>query len=120
MRASAHFLDRWVDSAIHPALVRLALSNIHDSVIVDADRSYFRSSREKRFCMMLEEFTDASESRITAFRAALQPARPTLGGTPYLLSPEPFYADCILFGSFKWLNFCCSLVLFAENDPLYD
>jgi len=76
VRASAHFLDRWVDSAIHPALVRLVLSNIHDSVIVDADRSYFRSSREKRFCMMLDDFTDASESRIAAFRAALQ-AGPT-------------------------------------------
>lgn len=70
--------------------------------------------------MMLEEFTDASESRIAAFRAALQPARPTLGETPYLLSPEPLYANYILFGSFKWLNFCCSLVLLAENDPLYD
>jgi len=119
-RAGARFLDSWVDSAVHPALTRLVLSNIHDSVIVDADRSYFRSSREKRFSMTLEEFTDASKSRIATFRAALQPARLTIGETPYLAGPEPHYTDYILFGSFKWVNLCCSLVLLAEDDPLYD
>ena len=30
------------------------------------------------------------------------------------------YADYILFGSSKWLNSCGSLVLLAEDDPLYD
>lgn len=119
-RAGARFLNSWVDSAVHPAMIRLVLSNIHDNAIVDADRPHFRASREKRFGRTLEAFTDASESRIAAFRALLQPARLALEETPYLAGPAPLYADYILFGSFKWVNLCGSLVLLAEDDPIYN
>jgi glutathione S-transferase len=119
-RAGAHFLNGWVDSAVHPGIVRLVLSHIHDNGIVEADQPYFRTSREKRLGMTLEEFTDSSENQIAAFRAALQLARLTLEEMPYLAGPEPLYADYILFGSFKSVNLCCSLVLLAKDDPIYD
>ncbi|MDA0230825.1 MAG: glutathione S-transferase N-terminal domain-containing protein [Proteobacteria bacterium] len=119
-RAGARFIDGWVAGAVHPIIARLVLSNIHDNAIVEADQAYFRTSREKRIGMSLEEFTDTSEGRIAAFRAVLQPARLALEEMPYLAGPEPLYADYILFGSFKWLISCCSLVLLAEDDPIYN
>jgi len=118
-RAGARFFNGWVDRTVHPAMIRLLLSDIHDSAIVDADQAYFRTSRENRFGMTLEEFTDPSESRIAAFREALEPVRYALEVAPYLAGPAPLYADYILFGSFKWMKLCCTLVLLAEDDPIY-
>ncbi len=117
--AGARFINGWVDRALHPAMIRLMLRDIHDHAIVEADRSYFRASREARFGMTLEEYCDPSESRIAAFRDTLEPARLTLEETPYLAGAAPLYADYILFGTCKFMDLCSPLVLLAEDDPIY-
>ena len=118
-RAGARFINGWVDRAIHPAMLRLVLSDIHDCAIDEADQPYFRASREKRFGKALEAFTDKSEHRIAAFREKLEPVRLALEDSPYLAGPAPLYADYILFGTCKFLEICSPLVLLAEDDPIY-
>ena len=119
-RAGAQFVNAWVDSTVHPKMIRLVLSDIHDRAIEAVDQPYFRASREKRFGMALEEFCDTSEEKIAAFRAMLEPARQALAESPYLAGSKPLYADHILFGTCKFLDLCSPLVLIAEDDPICD
>ena len=118
-RAGARFINGWVDRAIHPAALRLMLSDIHDRAVDEADQPSFRASREKRFGKTLEAFTDKSERRIAAFRDMLEPVRLALEESPYLAGPAPLYADYVLFGTWKFLEICSPLVLLAEDDPIY-
>ena len=119
-RAGARFINGWVDRAVHPAMIRLVLLDIYDNAVVEADRPYFRASREARFGKTLEKFTDTSERRIAAFREILVPVRLALEEAPYLAGPAPLYADYILFGTCKILDLCSPLVLLANDDPIYN
>ncbi|MDP6474218.1 MAG: glutathione S-transferase N-terminal domain-containing protein [Alphaproteobacteria bacterium] len=119
-RAGARFFNGWVDRALHPAMIRLILRDIHDGAIAEVDRPYFRASREARFGMALEDYCDPSAGRIKAFRGLLEPVRLALEEAPYLGGAAPLYADHILFGTCKFVELCSPLVIFAEDDPIYE
>jgi len=119
-RAGARFLNGWVDRAVLPAMFPLVLSDIHDLAIDEADQLYFRKSREKRVGGTLEDFTDQSESRVSAFRDTLEPVRLTLEESLYLAGAAPLYADYILFGTLKFAEICSPLILLAKDDPIYN
>jgi glutathione S-transferase len=119
-RAGARFVNCWTDSSAHVAMIRLAIWDIYDRVIVPEDREYFLASREKRFGMPLEEFSDRSEERLAALHKVMEPMRLALKSSPFLAGEKPLYMDYILFGTCKFMDLCCSLVIFPENDPISD
>lgn len=118
-KALAEFVMHWANTQLHPHLTRLILADVF-RIVLPEDQPYFRESREKRFGMTLEAFTDQSPERLAAFRAALEPARQCLATRPYLAGEAPSYADYALFGSLQWARCGSPLKLLEPGDPLYD
>ena len=117
-KAGAKFINSWIDDAIHPAMFRLTMCDVHDIALTSADQVYFRATREKRLGMTLEAFSGNSEEHIAAFRKKMKPIRLVLKETPFLAGAAPRYADYIFFGSCKYMELCSPLVIFLENDPI--
>lgn len=117
-KAFAEFIMHWVNTQLHPPLIKLILGDVF-KIVRPEDQPYFRESREKRFGMTLEDFADQSPERLAAFRAALEPARLCLASRPYLAGEVASYADYALFGSLQWARCGSPLKLLAEDDPLH-
>jgi glutathione S-transferase len=117
-KALAEFVMHWVNTQLHPPLIKLILADVF-KIVRPEDQAYFRESREKRFGMTLEQVTDQSPERVAAFRAALEPARLCLASRPYLAGEVATYADYALFGSLQWARCGSPLKLLAEDDPLH-
>lgn len=109
------FVNEFVDAVVHPGIVRLIVSDIVD-VIHEKDRSYFRTSREKRFGKPLEEVTANRDLEVAAFHQSLEPVRRVLSKQPYLGGETALYADYILFGAFQWARCTSTFELLAEED----
>src|SRR5579871_4648151 len=116
-RALAAFFNNWVDTTVNPALIRVVLMDIYNH-LRDADKAYFRTSREQRFGMTLEAFVADGPAKIAAFRQTLQPSRLTLSKQPYLGGATPKYADYILFGAFQWARAVSPQQLLEPDDPI--
>lgn len=117
-KALAEFVMHWTNTQVHPHLIKLILGDVF-RIVLPEDQPYFRESREKRFGMTLEAFTDQSPERLAAFRAALEPMRLCLASRPYLAGSAPSYADYALFGSLQWARCGSPLKLLDPSDPLY-
>jgi glutathione S-transferase len=91
------------------------VKDIHDA-LGDADRAYFRSSREKRLGRSLEEHQTGVEANAGALSAALQPARHALASFDWLGGAAPAFADYIVFGSLMWLRSIAGAVPLADDD----
>jgi glutathione S-transferase len=116
-RAFGRFVADWADTVLHPALIRLLLTDIH-AVIAAKDRAYFRQSREERFGMSLEQVTAGREARIEPFRQLLAPLRAGLARQPFLCGESPAFADYAVAGTFHWARAVSPLVLLADDDPV--
>ena len=68
--------------------------------------------------MPLEEYGDASEENIAAFRILLEPLRQTLSSERFLGGYSPAYADYAVFGTCKFAELVSPQVLFAADDPI--
>jgi len=116
-RAMAAFFNNWVTNAVHPALVRIVLMDIHGH-LRDKDKAYFRTSREKTFGTTLEAVVQDREAKLAAFRQVLQPVRLTVQQQFYLGGDAPKYADYILFGVFQWARAISPIHLLESDDPI--
>jgi hypothetical protein len=90
-RGLARFVQNWTETVLHPGIMRSVLLDIHRQ-IGPQDQAYFRSDREKRFGVTLEEFVGDREARLPAFRASLDPLRRTVErriSFPATLPPMP-------------------------------
>ncbi len=114
-----HFITAWTDQILHPALVRLIVSDILPLLDPTA-AAYFRASREARFGMPLEQVTAGREERLPEFRRLLAPLRTVLRDAPFLGGAAPDYADYAVFGAFQWARVVSPLPLLAEDDPVRD
>jgi glutathione S-transferase len=116
----AHFVAGWVDTAVHPALFPLLVSDLYDRVR-PVDQPYFQESRGKRLGTI--DFASfqakAREKGVTAFRAALEPARRILKERPFLCGEHPGYPDYSLAGAFLWARVATPLVLLEADDPVH-
>jgi glutathione S-transferase len=116
-RALSRFVTGWTDTIVHGALIRMLVLDIWRHV--DAtDREYFRTSREARFGMSLEEVMTGREARLPAFRASLEPVRAVLTKQDFLGGENPLYADYTLFGAFQWARCISDFSLLAADDPV--
>lgn len=117
LKALTRFVSQWVADSVHPALARLILPDVH-AVLDEADKDYFKQTREAAFGVSLDELASQREASLQAFRTILQPLRSTLAQQDYLAGDAPAYADHIVFGAFQWARVVSTQSLLAQDDPL--
>jgi glutathione S-transferase len=115
--APIRFLTSWTDRVLQPAIGRLIIADL-PAVIDEADRAYFRDSREKRFGMTLEAVSADREQRLPAFRQSLEPLRAVLADGPWLGGSAANYADYAVFGAFQWARCASPFRLLDGDDPI--
>ena len=116
-RALARFVQNWTETVLQPGLIRLVLVDIHRHIGPE-DQAYFRSDREKRFGISLEEFVGDREARLPALRASLDPLRRTVQRQKFVCGNAPAYADYVVFGAFQWARAISDFEVLAGDDPV--
>ena len=102
-KAHALFINNWASFSLHPLVIRVILMDIYNG-LQDKDRAYFRTSREQRFGMSLEDFAAGGEAAKGQLKGALMPMTKTLETQQWLGGRVPSYADYIAFGAFQWVR----------------
>jgi glutathione S-transferase len=116
-RAHAAFVNAWADGVLVGAIARFIVRDLLD-IIDPKDRDYFRSSREARFGMTLEDVQAGREPRLTVFRDLLLPIRLVLRRQQWLGGAAPSYADHIVAGTLMWPRCASRFALLEDNDPV--
>lgn len=116
-RATARFVEAWSQSALHMAVTRIAILDIHD-LLAPADRAYFRKSREARLGATLEEIAAAGAAEIAGFARKLRPLRNMLRSQPFIGGDGPLFADYIVFGALQWLRTTSKVRVLDPGDPV--
>ena len=116
-RGLANFVQNWVETVVHPAVIQLVLLDIHRHLRPE-DQEYFRRSREERFGRSLEAVVVGREARLPAFRDSLAPLRRTLERQDFVAGDAPTYPDYIAFGALQWARAISDFELLAEGDPV--
>lgn len=114
----ARFVNGWADTALAPAIARLILVDVH-SRVHEADRDYFRASREERFGQALEDVVADRPAHLAAFRQALQPLRRALANDAFIAGPAPAYADYCAFGMLMWARCISPVELLEPEDSVF-
>ncbi len=118
-KAMARFVEGWSQTVLHPAIGRIAIMDIHDS-LDPIDRAYFRASREERFGRPLEAVAEAGRGDLETFSAKLEPIRHMLKFQPFLGGDRPLFADYIVFGALQWARIVSPHRLLAAGDVVTD
>lgn len=116
-RAMTAFFNNWVDGVVQPALFWIIVHDIFTH-LAEKDRDYFRTSREARLGMTLEQTIENRDVKLAAFRAVLQPVRMTLRKQPFIGGDQPTYPDYILFGAFQFARAVSAVPLLEPGDPV--
>ena len=116
-RRHALFIKHWVESALHPHLIRITLYDMYRR-LHPLDQPYFRQSREQRYGMSLEAFSADRATHVTALRAALEPVRRTLGDAPFLGGEVPDFCDYLVVASLLWGAEACQCELLDATDSV--
>ena len=116
--ALARFVNQWADSVLHPAMLPLLILDILER-IDDADKDYFRESREKFLGATLEDFATGRSDKHEIFLKTLAPLRGVLSHQPFLCGDAPAHGDYIVFGSFQWARCSSDFELLAGDDSVY-
>ncbi|MCZ6604882.1 MAG: glutathione S-transferase family protein [Alphaproteobacteria bacterium] len=113
----ARFIENWVQTQIHPRLVRLVVNDIHDHLTPE-DQAYFTTSREKRFGMKLADVQADRDDRIDDLRAAFQPLRATVEAHDFLGGDRPYFADYLAAGPLQWARVISQFQILEADDPV--
>ncbi|MGO6852211.1 glutathione S-transferase family protein [Rhizobium beringeri] len=116
-KALSRMVEGYSQMIIHPAIMRIALLDIHAN-LDEEDKAYFRESREARLGQPLEVVAAGSEAEKAAFGAKLEPLRHMLKFQPFIGGQTPLFADYIVFGALQWLRVSAGLAMLAAADPV--
>lgn len=121
--AITFFFKSWVEQIILPGIAKQVVFDVWRHLNED-DQAYFRTSREKRFGITLEEIDAKAETALPAFKKSLDPMRATLSHHSYLSAPHsaentPGFLDHLAFGCFAWARGISEKVLLEKEDPVY-
>lgn len=100
-KALTRFVINWSQTQIHPVVYRLVSMQIYNS-LADADKTHFRTTREERFNMTLEEFSASRGASATDLQNALVPLEAMLASQAFLGGDKPLFADYVVFGAIQW------------------
>lgn len=118
-KAMARFVERWSQLTLHPYLGAAALMDLF-ACQDDANRGYFRESREARYGKKLEDVPAIRDTGLAAFRASLEPLRSMLTYQPFIGGKGPLFADYIVFGALQWVRVTSPYRYLADGDPVAD
>ena len=116
--AVTRLVNSWADRVLLPMAAPLIIVDILDHVH-DKDRDYFRTSRERAFGKSLETVMADRDTRVLAFRQALEPLRTTLRTQDFIAGDAPAYADYIPFGVLQWARAISPFPLLEAGDPVF-
>ena len=116
-KAMARFVESWSQSALHMAVTRIAILDIHN-LLAPEDQSYFRRSREERLGTPLEAIAEQGAAEVDGFAKRLQPLRNMLKLQPFIGGESPLFADYIVFGALQWLRTTSPTRVLAVDDPV--
>lgn len=116
-KATARFVEGWSQTTLHPAIARIIIKDIHDS-LDPVDQAYFRQSREKRFGTSLEAVAEGGPAALATFAEKLEPLRHMLKFQDFLGGVQPLFADYIVFGAFQWARIVSPQSLLQPGDPV--
>ncbi len=116
-KALARFVESWSQTQLHPAIVKIAVLDIHD-MLDETDKSYFRESRQAFFGKSIEEIASSRDEEIAAFPSRLEPIRRMLGYQPFIGGDGPLFADYIVFGALQWARVTSKVDLLRPDDPV--
>ena len=117
MGGGTRFVNQWVDTQLHPVLLRLVLKDSYDHVHPD-DREYFRTTREQRMGKSIDAVFAERGQHEQELKRVLGFLREMLRGQPFVCGKSPAYADYIVFGAFQWARSISPFVLFDAADPI--
>lgn len=117
-RALTLAFQNWVLCEVYAKVAPLVVADIVDH-LDEADKAYFRESREKRFGKPLEEVQAGRDDRLDAFRGSLHPARMTLREQPFMGGEAPLYVDYVLFAALLWPKVISPVKVLAPDDPVH-
>jgi hypothetical protein len=84
----------------------------------EKDREYFRSSRERKLGISLEQAGAHRLSRVTEFQQSIELLRAAVGTQPFLGGNEPDYGDYIAFSGFMWARSVSPFKFLQNDDPV--
>lgn len=116
-KALSRMVEGYSQKIIHPAIMRIALLDIH-AILDEGDKAYFRQSREAMIGKTLEDFAADSEAEKAALTGKLEPIRHMLKFQPFIGGETPLFADYIVFGALQWLRISASFSMLAADDPV--
>jgi glutathione S-transferase len=116
-RRFAEFVESYVDTCVHPQIFPQVALSIWKQ-LPNSQQAYFRSTREGRLGMTLEEAQCHAGSRLAAICASFDPVRRILEQRPFLSGSSPAYADYLVFSALKWQRLASEAVLMKTGDPL--
>lgn len=117
-RAAAAFYSAWTGATLYPALAPMIVPRLV-SVVCDADRDYFRSTREARFGKSLEEVA-ATPGLPEKAEAALGVLSAPLSAHRYLGGGAPNLSDYLVFAPFMWQRSVTGTALYETPRPVAD
>jgi len=116
-KAMARFIERWSQMTLHPYLGSAALMDIYGRQN-EANKTYFRKSREARFGKPLEVVAAIRESGLATFHASLEPLRSMLTYQPFIGGDAPLYPDYTVFGALQWVRVTSPFQYLEADDPV--
>lgn len=115
--AAAKLIEGWANASVSAMIARMIVKDICD-VLAPEDQSYFRSTREQRFGMSLEEVQEGREKRLSDLATALLPLHLMLKSQPFIGGDRPLQSDYMLFGTFQWARVTSSFQLLEPGSPV--
>lgn len=116
-KAFARFANEYANTQLNPLIGGAIVYDIYDR-IVDADREYFKASREKIFGKSFDDLRRERDSFIARFQAALAPVRNVVKMQDFLTGDSPSYADYAVFGALQWIRCSSDCRMMRPDDPV--
>ena len=116
-KAFARFANEFADTVMLPPIAGAIVYDIHEWT-VDADRAYFKSSREETMGRSFEDLRPDRDDFVGRFRAAMVPVRRIVARQPFLTGDRPHYADYCIFGMLQFARVTSDCKLLSDRDPV--
>lgn len=116
-RATVRFFDRWMAVEVVANLFQICAFDIYNR-LREADRAYFRASREQRLGHSLETCHGQRDGYLAILDQRLQPLRLILREQRFVGGAEPSYADYIAAAAMIWAGGVATIQILSDDDAL--
>jgi glutathione S-transferase len=116
-RGLSQAFNVWVDRAVIPAILPVAVCDMHERVD-PMDDAHFRQVMEGILKTRLEDTRAGRDQALRRLGSIVAPLQAALKRQAYVCGAEPAYADYILFSVFQWVRIMSPQEVLGPEDPL--